>query len=118
MEEAAELSDRIAIIDHGKIIALGTHAELVRLIGEKDRILLTISDPDRLAPFLAALPGVAQVQRENGQTLITADDSDRLLPHIFETARAQAAHISSVEVQEATLETVFLHLTGRALRDN
>ncbi|NSW53748.1 MAG: ATP-binding cassette domain-containing protein [Anaerolineae bacterium] len=118
MEEAEELSDRIGIIDHGKIIAMGTHAELVRLIGEKDRILLTISDPDRMAPHLAALPGVAEVQRENGQTLVIADNADSLLPRVFQAAQLHDAHIASVEIQEATLETVFLHLTGRALRDN
>jgi ABC-2 type transport system ATP-binding protein len=118
MEEAEELSDRIGIIDHGKIIAMGTHAELVRLIGEKDRILLTISDPDRMAPHLAALPGVAEVQRENGQTLVIADNADSLLPRVFQAAQLHDAHITSVEIQEATLETVFLHLTGRALRDN
>jgi ABC-2 type transport system ATP-binding protein len=117
MEEAAELSDRIAIIDHGKIIALGTQEELNTLVGEKERILLTISDPDKMASIFTNLPKVAAVERMDGQSLIMTDDSDGLLPELFELAQQHDAHISSVEIQEVTLETVFLHLTGRALRE-
>lgn len=117
MEEAAELSDRIGIIDHGKIIALGTQNELSKLVGEKERILLTISEPDSMAKVFKALPEVEDVERLNGHSLITTDDSDALLPKLFGLAQQNGAHISSVEVQEVTLETVFLHLTGRALRE-
>jgi ABC-2 type transport system ATP-binding protein len=117
MEEAAELSDRIAIIDHGKVIALGTQVELNTLVGEKQRILLTVSDPDRMAETFRTLPKVAAVERLDGQSLITTDDADGLLPQLFELAQQRDARISSVEIQEVTLETVFLHLTGRALRE-
>ena len=117
MEEAAELSDRIAIIDHGKIIALGTQEELNTLVGEKERILLTISEADKMAAIFTNLPKVAAIERMDGQSLITTDDSDGLLPELFELAQQHDARISSVEIQEVTLETVFLHLTGRALRE-
>jgi ABC-2 type transport system ATP-binding protein len=117
MEEAAELSDRIGIIDHGKIIALGSQLELNTLVGEKERILLAISEPDKMAEVFKALPTVVNVERLDGHSLITTEDSDALLPKLFELAQEQGARITSVEVQEVTLETVFLHLTGRALRE-
>ncbi len=117
MEEAAELSDRIGIIDHGKIIALGSQLELNKLVGEKERILLAISEPDKMAEVFKTLPTVVNVERLDGHSLITTEDSDALLPKLFELAQEQGARITSVEVQEVTLETVFLHLTGRALRE-
>lgn len=117
MEEAAELSDRIGIIDHGKIIALGSQEQLSKLVGEKERILLAISEPEKMAEVFKALPSVVAVERLDGHSLITTEDSDALLPQLFELAQEQGARITSVEVQEVTLETVFLHLTGRALRE-
>ncbi|MEE4194833.1 MAG: ABC transporter ATP-binding protein [Anaerolineae bacterium] len=117
MEEAAELSDRIGIIDNGKLIATGTQDQLSKLVGEKERVLLSISDPDRMADIFEALPHVDTVERLDGHSLITTDDADGLLPRLFEIAQQEGEHISSVEIQEVTLETVFLHLTGRALRE-
>ena len=86
MEEAAELSDRIGIIDHGKIIALGTQAELNTLVGEKQRIRLTVSDPDRMAETFGSLPKLVAIERLDEDTLITTDDADGLLPQLFELA--------------------------------
>lgn len=117
MEEAEELSDRIGIIDHGKIIALGTQDELNKLVGEKERILLSISEPDKMAEVFKTLPHVDLVERLDGHSLITTDDADALVPQLFDLAQQHDARISSVEIQEVTLETVFLHLTGRALRE-
>mgnify|MGYP006294621925 CR=1 FL=1 len=117
MEEAEELSDRIGIIDHGKIIALGTQDELNKLVGEKERILLSISEPDKMAEVFKTLPHVDLVERLDGHSLITTDDADALVPQLFDLAQRHDARISSVEIQEVTLETVFLHLTGRALRE-
>ena len=117
MEEAAELSDRIGIIDHGKIIALGTQDELSKLVGEKERIVLTISEPDKMAEIFMNLPAVDAVERLNGHSLITTENADGLLPKLFELAQENDTHITAVELQEVTLETVFLHLTGRALRE-
>jgi ABC-2 type transport system ATP-binding protein len=118
MEEAQELSDHIAIMDHGKIISMGTHDELVKLVGEQDRIELTLtSSPVSLLEKWKGIEGVNVVKSENGQLSLLVDDSNVLLPQLFETATEEGIRISSVEIQEPNLETVFLHLTGRALRD-
>ncbi|MGD8466320.1 MAG: ABC transporter ATP-binding protein [Anaerolineae bacterium] len=132
MEEAQELSDHIAIMDQGQVIAYGSHDELVKIVGELDRIDLTASSSTGgPAPFEALLPrwqtidGVHQVHQasetedETGDGLITllVDDSNSVLPRLFEAATQAGARITSVDIQEPNLEAVFLHLTGRALRE-
>ena len=118
MEEAQELSDHIAIMDHGKIIGLGTHQELVRIVGEQDRINLTVDvDPTQLMGEWRKVDGVNQVTVEDALVTVLADDSNVVLPRLFEVATQYGGRITSVEIREPNLETVFLHLTGRALRD-
>ena len=118
MEEAQELSDHIAIMDNGKMIASGTNAELVKIVGEMDRIMVTINaESARVVEAWKAVPGVKQVNADDGTITILADDSNRVLPHLFETAASNNVRITSVAIQEPNLEAVFLHLTGKALRD-
>lgn len=118
MEEAQELSDHIAIMDHGKLIAYGSHEELVKIVGELDRIELTIdSEAEGLSDSWKTIPGVSQVLSENGQMTLLVDDSNLILPQIFEAATVKGVRVTSVEITEPNLEAVFLHLTGRALRD-
>lgn len=118
MEEAQELSDHIAIMDHGRVIAQGTHAELVQIVGEQDRIDLDVNvEIGSIAETWRELPGVSQVTAEDGAASLLVDDSNLMLPQLFETANSAGVRITSVEIQEPNLETVFLHLTGRALRD-
>ena len=118
MEEAQELSDHIAIMDNGKMIASGTHAGLVQIVGELDRITVTINaESARVMEAWKAVQGVKRVSAEDGTLLILADDSNRVLPRLFESAAANAVRITSVAIQEPNLEAVFLHLTGKALRD-
>ncbi|MDO8944421.1 MAG: DUF4162 domain-containing protein, partial [Desulfobacterales bacterium] len=124
MEEAEELSDHIAIMDHGKVIVCGTRSQLVKLVGGLDRITLTIhagtqSDlrTERLAAAWQATAGVQRVTAEDGHLTLLVNDSNRVLPGLFETAAATGVRITSVDIQEPNLEAVFLHLTGRALRD-
>jgi ABC-2 type transport system ATP-binding protein len=129
MEEAQELSDRVAIIDHGEIIALGTQEELTQMVGEHDTLTLSVPGVTQdVIDRLRALDGVdkcIQVGAENGDTDATQNgdlrlltrDGDMVLPEVIGTITAAGLKLTALEVQEPTLEAVFLHLTGRALRD-
>jgi ABC-2 type transport system ATP-binding protein len=118
MEEAQELSDHIGIMDHGKLIASGTHEQLVKLVGQQTRIDLTVNlNAEIVMKAWQAVEGVSRVSVEDGLITALVDDSNRVLPRLFEAASHHSARITSVDIQEPNLEAVFLHLTGRALRD-
>jgi ABC-2 type transport system ATP-binding protein len=118
MEEAQELSDHIAIMDRGQVIAYGTHDELVQIVGEYDRVDLALSAPGaRITTTWRAIDGVHKVSSDNGTVSLLVDDSNVVLPRLFESANQEGVRITSVAIQEPNLEAVFLHLTGRALRD-
>jgi ABC-2 type transport system ATP-binding protein len=118
MEEAAELSDHIAIMDQGKVIAYGTHAELIRLVGEQTRIDLSLNvESGEIVERWKQVQGVSQAIREDGKVSVLVDDSNRVLPHLFEAASAAGVRITAIDIQEPNLEAVFMHLTGKALRD-
>ena len=124
MEEAQQLSDHIAIVDHGKMIAQGTQDELVKIVGQMSRIDLALGTealPDTIRDEVIGTwkdtPGVAQITTENGTISVLVDDSNQVLPRLFDVANGRGARITSVAIEEPNLEAVFLHLTGRALRD-
>jgi ABC-2 type transport system ATP-binding protein len=119
MEEAQELSHRVGIMDKGKMIATGTQAELVRLVGERTRIDLALDHgAETLAEVWRKLPGVSTVSKpDNERIWLGVEDANTLMPKLFDTARAVDARIVEISLAEPNLEMVFLHLTGRALRD-
>ena len=118
MEEAERLCDRVGIIDHGKLIAEGTRSELVSLVGEGDRVrLLATGNLAKAAAELDGHPWVRQASATDEVIDLVVDDSRSNLPAILTTAAAADVAVRSVDVTEPDLEAVFLHLTGRALRD-
>ena len=118
MEEAQELSNHIGIMDHGQMIASGTHDELVKLVGGQTRIDLTVNaEPQRILGAWQSVEGVKQASVEDEKISLLVADSNLVLPHLFEAATRQSVRITSVDIREPNLEAVFLHLTGRALRD-
>jgi ABC-2 type transport system ATP-binding protein len=120
MEEAQELSDRVGIIDHGKLIALGTQAELTRQVGETDTLVLhcdEFQDSDALTARLHAIPTVQQVTVTDHMVSIITAEAEEIIAPVISVANEMNFKIRSIEIQEPNLETVFLHLTGRALRD-
>ncbi len=120
MEEAQELSDRVGIIDHGELIALGTQAELRRQVGENDAVVLHIGEGDdgeALAAALRTIDGVLQAQATDHAVTVIAAEAEEILAPAVTAANQAGVKVRSVEIKEPDLEAVFLHLTGRALRD-
>ncbi len=118
MEEAERLCDRVGIVDSGKMVAEGTRRELVALVGEQDHVRLGLEGGQAAAADrLLALPEVRTVVATDHRLDLGLADSHRSLPAILSTAEAAGGRVSSVEVVEPDLEAVFLHLTGRALRN-
>jgi linearmycin/streptolysin S transport system ATP-binding protein len=120
MEEAEEISQRIGIIDHGEMIAIGSQAELNQMVGEHDTIKLQLHSEksnEESAKALAQIPGINRAYCENSHLVLQARHASSLLSKIATWANLDGASIKSLEVQEPNLETVFLHLTGRGLRD-
>ena len=118
MEEAERLCDRVGIIDQGRLVAEGTRRELVATVGERDRIeLAATGDLAALAAAAASLDGVDEAGVVAGGVHLVAREGRRLLPRLLEAAEHAGAEVTSVELVEPDLEAVFLHLTGKALRD-
>ncbi|MEO1288514.1 MAG: ABC transporter ATP-binding protein [Chloroflexota bacterium] len=131
MEEAQELSDRIAIMDHGEVIALGTHGDLTQQVGEEDRLIISFGTQDMpsTVPDLIQerVVGVTRVDAQyydakdatqnESQVTIYVQRGRKALPRILNVIEDIDIEVESVQVREPDLEAVFLHLTGRALRD-
>jgi len=116
MEEAERLCDRVGILDEGRMIAEGSRRELVAEIGEVDHLRIELVE--RLdVSSLETLPGVHNVTFDGTHGDITIDDATVGLPQVLQAASEAGAIIKTVEVIEPDLEAVFLHLTGKALRD-
>jgi len=120
MEEAQELSHRVGIIDHGEMIAIGTQAELVKRIGQRETLVLQFGEDQSAAaiiPQLEAMSGVQQVVAENHSLQVLVNDAEEILPAVIQVCTAENLKVRTIQIQEPNLEAVFLQLTGRALRD-
>ena len=118
MEEAERLCDRVAIIDEGSIKAEGTRRELVSLVGEHDRVSITGSgDVAAASDAVRQLEAVVEASAADSHLEVLAADASASLPELLETVTVAGMAISGVDVVEPNLEAVFLHLTGKALRD-
>lgn len=119
MEEVEQLCDSIYVIDHGEIIAQGTKSELKDLISDETTIQLQVAGPlDGLVARLEALDGVRSVTAgEAGQVRLIASGSQNLLAEVIHAAEAAGVSVGGLNLERPSLEDVFLHLTGRTLRD-
>jgi ABC-2 type transport system ATP-binding protein len=120
MEEAEELSDRVGIIDHGELIAIGTQKELTKQVGETETLILHVGeneDPSALVSALKGLPNVLDANVINNQISVVTPSAKDVLASVVTKANERGIKIHSIDIREPNLEAVFLHLTGRALRD-
>jgi ABC-2 type transport system ATP-binding protein len=118
MEEAERLCDRVGIIDQGKIMAEGTRRELVQMLGQKDRVSISGNGPVlEVVRVLAGTEGVSEATSDENRIVLLVEDAGARLAAILSTATAAGLNVTGVEIEEPNLEAVFLHLTGKALRD-
>ena len=119
MDEAERLCDELAIMDHGKVIARGTPGSLIASIGAEHLVELSTGDAARAVdlPALRQVVGVRDAQSENGTIRIQATELHRAVPAVLEELRRQGIPLTELGTHSATLEDVFVSLTGRHLRD-
>ncbi len=131
MEEAEQLCDRVAIMDHGRVIALGTPNELIATVGGADIVEFARRKPVRRgagaeAPCsgkdidpsqLTAIPAFGRITSNKDLHQLSVSDLHTTVPRIFESLEGQGLHLSEFRTHSASLEDVFVRLTGRNLRD-
>jgi ABC-2 type transport system ATP-binding protein len=116
LEEADSLCDRIAIIDHGKIIVVGTPEDLKHSLGG-DIITIGIREDPDVADLISKVEHVKEVKKENGTYRIKAENGEVTAPLIIETLRKEGYTVTKLSLTEPTLNEVYLEYTGRSLRD-
>ncbi len=118
MEEAEYLCNELCIMDEGKIIASGTQQELVELVKEKTQINIKLNRMDEeVMQFLKEINGVIDAKADEDKIALFGSNSDVLLADIISKVSEKGWLIETIDVRKPNLETVFLHLTGKALRD-
>jgi ABC-2 type transport system ATP-binding protein len=141
MDEAQQLCDRVAIMDHGRVIALGTPKELIATVGGEDIVEFAVGErttadssaapaakgasgsaqddkqKERYVPALKAIPGVQSHRMEENLHQLSVSELHTAVPRIFAVLEEQGLHLSEFRTHSATLEDVFVQLTGRNLRD-
>ncbi|MHB1327360.1 MAG: ATP-binding cassette domain-containing protein, partial [Gemmatimonadales bacterium] len=119
MDEAEQLCDRVGIVDHGRIIALGTPRELIGLLGTEHVVEFGLADAATMPADaeLAALPGVTAVRDSDGRRQLDVTLIHEAIPALLGLLERRGATLTDLATHSATLEDVFVHLTGRHLRD-
>jgi ABC-2 type transport system ATP-binding protein len=121
MEEADQLCERIAIMDHGHLLALDTPQKLKSQVGAERVVTVTLAEPDdgAIERALLALPGIDEVQKQPGDPVlhVYAGMAQGLVPRLVETVTASGGELRDLSVAEPTLEAVYLKLTGREYRE-
>jgi len=119
MDEAEVLCDRLAIVDHGKVVALGTPRELKSTVPGSDTLELALGQPlpDEVLATLRGLPGVRSLDVQAQVLRVRADGGATLLPRLIEALRIGGIEVTSASVSRLTLEDVFIQYTGRTLRE-
>ena len=117
MEEADELCDRVAIIDHGKIIALDTPKNLKELLGGDVIVLKLENGANRAAEILKKIPGMKNVKQIGSEITMTVSGAEKKVPVVLRKVERHRLKVASVEIRKPTLEDVFIHYTGRSIRD-
>jgi ABC-2 type transport system ATP-binding protein len=117
MDEAQRLCDRVAIVDHGKVIAQGTPAGLVASLGGALLVEFSLDGGDIEEEAIRSVGGVRAVRRSGAAFQVAAAEPQAAVPALFDLVRRRSATINGLTIRQATLEDVFLSLTGRRLRD-
>jgi ABC-2 type transport system ATP-binding protein len=120
MEEAEELSNRVGIIDHGELIAIGSQKGLTQQVGQSETLILHISendDPEALVSTFKGIEGVLETNVIDHEISVITPSANDVLASVVSKANERGIKIHSIDIREPNLEAVFLHLTGRALRD-
>jgi ABC-2 type transport system ATP-binding protein len=117
MEEADYLAKRVAIIDRGRIVAMGTPAGLKDVLGGDVITLELDGESGGLVPFLEGIPWVKAAKEHNGEVIVTVGMGERRVPELVSIALEHGIHVNSVLLRKPSLEDVFIHFTGRTIRE-
>jgi ABC-2 type transport system ATP-binding protein len=120
MEEAQELSDRVGIVDKGEMIAIGTQKELTKQVGEMETLILHFDESEyveKLAEVVGAVPGVLKADTSDHSISLIVQEAEEVLAPVVSKTNELGIKVRSIDIHEPNLEAVFLHLTGKALRD-
>jgi ABC-2 type transport system ATP-binding protein len=120
MDEAQLLCDRVAVVDHGRVIALGTPRALIASLGAEHVVEFAVEPPAEPPPLeeLRRLPGVTDARREDDRVLLSAAEVHLAIPALLDTLARGRTSLAMLTTHSATLEDVFVRLTGRHLRDD
>ena len=116
LEEADALCDRVAIIDHGKIVVVGSPEELKQALGG-DSVTLAIKEKEDVSELIRKVAHVKEVRKDNETYRIKAELGEITTPLIIEALRKEGYNVTKLSLTEPTLNEVYLEYTGRSLRD-